>query len=101
MRAEIDLGGGYMRVVVAQWAGESSRCEDPAPTVGIAGRPLRGITPGYHKASAMARQKRRGTPRRDKEFSVGFQQIVTFLSIGEICYCLLGRGGVERSECPP
>ena len=26
-----------------QWAGESSRCEDPAPTVGIAGRPLRGI----------------------------------------------------------
>ena len=52
MRAEIDLGGGYMRVVVAQWAGESSRCEDLAPTVGIAGRPLRGITPGHHKASA-------------------------------------------------
>ena len=24
-------------------AGESSRCEDPAPTVGIAGRPLRGM----------------------------------------------------------
>ncbi len=23
------------------WAGESSRCEDPAPTVGIAGRALR------------------------------------------------------------
>ena len=40
-----DAGGG-------QWAGESSRCEDPAPTVGIAGRPWRGITPGYHKASA-------------------------------------------------
>ena len=26
-----------------RWAGESSRCEDPAPTVGIAGRRLRGM----------------------------------------------------------
>ena len=43
MLAEIDLGGGDMRMVVSPWAGESSRCEDPAPTVGIAGRPLRGI----------------------------------------------------------
>ncbi len=27
-------------------------------------------------------------------------QRVTFLPIGEICYCILGRGGAERSECP-
>ena len=31
-------GGGCRR-----WAGESSRCEDPAPTVGMAGRALRGM----------------------------------------------------------
>ena len=28
-----------------RWAGESSRCEDPAPTVGIAGRSLGGLPP--------------------------------------------------------
>ena len=32
-----------------RWAGESSHCEDPAPTVGIAGRALRGyIAVGPH-----------------------------------------------------
>ena len=32
-----------------RWAGESSHCEDPAPTVGIAGRALRGyIAVGHH-----------------------------------------------------
>gem|GEM_PF-4162612 len=28
-------------------------------------------------------------------------QIITFLSIDEICYRVLGRSGAERSECPP
>ena len=28
-------------------------------------------------------------------------QIITFLSTGEICYRVLGRGDAERSECPP
>ena len=32
-----------MRMAGVERAGESSRCEDPAPTVGIAGRPLRGM----------------------------------------------------------
>ena len=40
-------------------------------------------------------------PRRDKEFAVGFQQRITVLPIGELGYCNLGRGGAERSECPP
>ena len=29
-------------------AGESSRCEDPAPTAGIAGRASRGMDAGHH-----------------------------------------------------
>ena len=35
----------YAPMGLGRWAGESSRCEDPAPTVGIAGRALRGILP--------------------------------------------------------
>ena len=53
-----------MRMVVGRRAGESSRCEDPAPTVGIAERMLRGIASGLYKASAMAGHKRRGVLRR-------------------------------------
>ena len=44
-----------MRMVVGRRAGESSRCEDPAPTVGIAERMLRGIASGLYKASANGR----------------------------------------------
>ena len=44
-----------MRMVVGRRAGESSRCEDPAPTVGIAERMLWGIASGLYKASANGR----------------------------------------------
>jgi len=38
---------------LGRWAGESSRCEDPAPTVGIAGRRIRGMPPtGMYAAQA-------------------------------------------------
>ena len=32
---------------------------------------------------------------------VGLPKGITFLSIGEIGYRVLGRVGAERSECPP
>ncbi len=52
--------------MVDRWAGESSRCEDPAPTVGIAGH----IATGHHlrptgiNGYGVKAKKRRGTPRR-------------------------------------
>ena len=36
---------GWHGIRILRWAGESSRCEDPAPTVGIAGRVLRCMRP--------------------------------------------------------
>ena len=40
-------------------------------------------------------------PHRDKEFTCDLQKIIPFLPIVEICHRVLGRGGAERSECPP
>ena len=40
---------------------------------------------------------RRGAPHR----FVGLPQRITVLPIGEIGHRVLGRGGAERSECPP
>ena len=47
----LHIGGRHGMGMVAgrRWAGKSSRCEDPAPTVSIAGRALRGyIAAGPH-----------------------------------------------------
>ena len=64
------------------WAGESSRWEAPAPTVGVFGDGRCGVLPlPIIRHREMARHKRRGTPRRYKDFAIGFQQRITFLSI--------------------
>ena len=39
------MRGWHGMRMARRWAGESSRCEDPAPTVGIAGRSLGGLPP--------------------------------------------------------
>ena len=52
------------------------------------------LTP-KHDATSISR---RGGPHR---FIGVVPQRITFLSIGEIGHCDLGRGGAERSECPP
>ena len=39
--------------------------------------------------------------RNESAFMRALPQRVAFLSIFEIGYCALGRGGAERSECPP
>ncbi len=47
------------------WAGESSRWEAPAPTVGVFGDGRCGVLPlPIIRHREMARHKRRGTPRR-------------------------------------
>ncbi len=43
------------------WAGESSRCEDPAPTVGVGGDGRCGVLPlGIIRHREMARRKQLG-----------------------------------------
>ena len=39
--------------------------------------------------------------RRAASFRWVLHQRIAFLPIDEICYLVLGRGGAERSECPP
>ena len=47
----------YAPMGLGRWAGESSRCEDPAPTVGIAGY----IAAGHHlRPCGHPRGRRRG-----------------------------------------
>ena len=65
-----DRGAPVVCAYNGTWAGESSRCEDPAPTAGMAGRSLRvcrtdyHLRPRGHQRERRMRRLRRGTLRR-------------------------------------
>ena len=65
-----DRGAPVVCAYNGTWAGESSRCEDPAPTAGMAGRSLRvcrtdyHLRPRGHQRERRMRRLRRGAPRR-------------------------------------
>ena len=92
---------GFARIIGGGRGNLRENREDPAPTVGVAGSAMRRMrhrppfAPRRHQ-----RDRREITTRRAASFMLELQ-IITFLSIDEICYRILGRGGAEQREYPP